>query len=924
MKNRNILFLIALMSLSSCGQTSSGSFPSNSSNPPSDVEISNTAYGNLVKYSQVSNPSNDIEIKVIRDKTSSTRGSNVVYEGKNSLDVASFKTGDIVRIKSDYQFIKVKVLNVFDEVILFSPEGEFIFEIPSSTAYSNDAFKSSTIICSVCDASDLKQDRNVALNPYDFMYKSEINNQTSSSLPLESVAVENNEVVTYPHAYANRVTRNEQNFFARNAIDGYVQNDGHGNYPYQSWGYDQKDDAEFIVYFGRKVKLTSLSFVLRADYSGTKEHDTHWESLDVEFSNGTSQKVSLSKSNEKQIVKLNEVETSYVRLKNIKSKENINSQMYAALTELEAIGYDDVTKNNVAVKRYVTPTFGGNNKNDYYTDELKSEDIYDTMKMVNNWFMKNDGVIKIPTYNGNIETLYVNSNDWRDSVYYSGLLEYFLTTGDENAYHYLSGVAEQFNYLVNDDYRTPHGDHYQIGELYLQLNDLYGNQDFKIKSAVDNAKYNIARDPNDSSTVTSTNSYATDSKRDWSHMAFWWCDALYMAMNTYTLLSRQTGERKYVDACFEGYKHWKNELYNKEYDLWHRDSTQFKVYTNLTDENGNKVPTFWARGNAWVHAALAKQMLYLEKDKYPEIYDQYEKDFIEISESISKYQRDDGTWNASIVDDTYYGGRETTGTSGFMYAFCVGIELGILDYDTYFPIVKKAYQGLLNNCMLKDSSGNLTGQLGYMQTVGYQPQNYNSESYSKEITNEFGMGLFLMGASSLMRICKDYESPEIVMPRDPQSVVKTVIDPFFEENSEYYIGNFTVTASGYQDTTSGYNPPQGLFDGDYTGTDGKRWAVEGFPNKVWAKVDFNETLNLNKVALAPNSQRDYKYIIEVSMDGTNWTEVVDRSNNTESASLLFDTFEPIDCKFMKLTLEGAHSYTGKWYNINELFIFKTK
>ena len=89
-------------------------------------------------------------------------------------------------------------------------------------------------------------------------------------------------------------------------------------------------------------------------------------------------------------------------------------------------------------------------------------------------------------------------------------------------------------------------------------------------------------------------------------------------------------------------------------------------------------------------------------------------------------------------------------------------------------------------------------------------------------------------------------------------------------------------------------------------------------------MDFNETLNLNKVALAPNSQRDYKYIIEVSMDGTNWTKVVDRSDNTESASLLFDTFEPIDCKYMKLTLEGAHTYTGKWYNINELFIFKTK
>ena len=62
--------------------------------------------------------------------------------------------------------------------------------------------------------------------------------------------------------------------------------------------------------------------------------------------------------------------------------------MYAALTELEAMGYD-VDDNKVAIKRFVTSTFGGNNVDDYYTDELNAEDIHNTIKTVNNWFMKN-------------------------------------------------------------------------------------------------------------------------------------------------------------------------------------------------------------------------------------------------------------------------------------------------------------------------------------------------------------------------------------------------------------------------------------------------------------------------------------------------------------------------------------------------------
>ena len=57
----------------------------------------------------------------------------------------------------------------------------------------------------------------------------------------------------------------------------------------------------------------------------------------------------------------------------------------------------------------------------------------------------------------------------------------------------------------------------------------------------------------------------------------------------------------------------------------------------------------------------------------------------------------------------------------------------------------------------------------YEEGLCNQPQNYRSEDYSRLITNEFGMGLFLLASSSLMRLCYDYKEAKIVIPQDAQT-----------------------------------------------------------------------------------------------------------------------------------------------------------
>lgn len=728
-----------------------------------------TVFGNNTYTETVKDPSDDIVIKLIR-------GKKILKEGTGTLNYnETLKVGDVIEVQSDYRYFNVNLFDKLGEQLVYSPSGQFTYQIPSlQSAYESGTFSGTSHTFTATKATDAEvaAKSNVALNAYDAMFVDEVNDQTVEDNALDeeltgSAAL--NQVKTYPHAYANRVTRNDVTFFARNAIDGGISAAGHGNYPYQSWGYDQKTDAEFTVYFGRAVTVEEVGFVLRADYSlsSGKEHDTYWDSVTLQFSDGSTQEITnFTKSGDLQLFELDKtVTTSFVRIKNIREVQNVQgSQMFAALTEFEVYGREQTDTNLLAERTAITPTFGGS-ANKFSTSDYRYADIKAIMDKSIDWFIEKTETtsFQIPNANGSMMQVKLDSTDWKDAVYYSGLNEAFFTTGDMEEYYFLRGMGNEFEYKIRNGHLTPHSDNYQIGETYLQLNDITGSS-YKIKSVIANADYNLARDVNDPTPPVVTGGENIDKTRDWSHLGWWWCDALYMAMNTYTLLSIQTGDSKYVEAAYEAYRYWKDKLYNETFHLWHRDQKQFEDYTTLTDENGNKIATFWSRGNAWVFAALGKQLMYLDRTDYPELYAEYEQDYLDMAEALAGYQRVDGTWNASIIDENYYGGTETTGTLGFIYSYCIGLRLGLLNRE-YYDVVRTAWDGVVDKCIFED------GQVGYMQTTGYQPANYVDENTSKYYTHEFGMGLFLLACSGMMSICSDYTAPAFVIPADPQTAM---------------------------------------------------------------------------------------------------------------------------------------------------------
>lgn len=795
MKQKIVACAIAAVMGLSCVSALSACTENPKKNPQTVTE---NDVGMKRKVGIVDDPSSDVCIKVITNHVQRSKDASPVrMEGYGELDYYEvLEPEDMIEITSDYTYITLSWFDNVDPVVLYSPTGRFIFQVPDAPTsnvpqpYDYDAtFKKASqhIEAHVSTAEEIATTRNLAVNPYDYVYANEVGNYTATTEQLinESPCLPDgtDELLTYPHAYANRVTENKPIFQARNAIDG-VTTTGNNHYAgnYQSWGYGKNDDAELTVYFGREVSIDSLAFVFRSDFtkdSSGKEHDTYWESVKAEFSDGTEEVFTdFEKGGEKQERELGRtVVTSYVRLTGMQSVDSGKDQGWAALTEIEAYGSDIATKNQPATKIYTEMTFGKQQgtvtTNSYHADDIRTfiEGVFkytmldpDYGTEAGSW---HNGSVHQDCYERSEHNRDGKTEDygyrWQDGVMYVGMMDAYMTTGQQDILYFLRSIGDMHDWEVNNGNKTNHADYYIMGEMFMlleQLDPTYNS--YKLKHAADNAAWVIEQN-------AKTNT-GFDYSSPTGSMNFWWCDALYMAMNTYTILAQITGKSEYVQAAFDGYNYWKDILYNEEYHLWNRDKA--------TGEFEVKAPSgelaFWSRGNAWVLSALAKQLMYLDAAEYPEIYEQYQTDFVELATAIKNLQRDDGTWNSALCNGGWSGldGKEITGTAGFLYSFSVGISLGILDFEEFFPATENAWTAISDTCVIKDDENGI--KVGYMQTVGKRCDTYKNEAFSKNHTNTFGTGLVLMGASAFMRLCEDYTTPTVEnLPEAQGSVIKT-------------------------------------------------------------------------------------------------------------------------------------------------------
>lgn len=163
---------------------------------------------------------------------------------------------------------------------------------------------------------------------------------------------------------------------------------------------------------------------------------------------------------------------------------------------------------------------------------------------------------------------------------------------------------------------------------------------------------------------------------------------------------------------------------------------------------------FWGRGNGWAMYGLAYAAEYMTRPYvrgiYPETVTQ--DDLIGIyrafAASLLKRRMPDGGWGTSLRDTSACPVSESSATALIAFGLAKGVNLGILDHDTYAPAVRAAYKILRANL-------NPAGDLANIQPGGDRPSCETRASNDPVLDMNFGPGAFLMLSSELAKFPDD-------------------------------------------------------------------------------------------------------------------------------------------------------------------------
>ena len=245
-------------------------------------------------------------------------------EGMVTMYVGKYVNGGklTVTLPAGEKYLAISLSSRVGEAIVYCPDGKFTYTFFGLTSvFPNTMNTNSGIVYSynmitarIPTAEELAKEHNLALNPYD----------TKSATGA------------YPHASTSNVYTSSDEWAARNAIDGFTANKGHGTYPYQSWAPSStmKESDYFMIDFGREVTVNELVVVIRADFP----HDSYFTGCTLTLSDGTTMQINLTNSALEQVIDLGGVTTTSVKLSGFSVEKAGATTDYAALVEVACMG----------------------------------------------------------------------------------------------------------------------------------------------------------------------------------------------------------------------------------------------------------------------------------------------------------------------------------------------------------------------------------------------------------------------------------------------------------------------------------------------------------------------------------------------------------------------------------------------------------
>ncbi|MBQ8652575.1 MAG: DUF2264 domain-containing protein [Alistipes sp.] len=319
---------------------------------------------------------------------------------------------------------------------------------------------------------------------------------------------------------------------------------------------------------------------------------------------------------------------------------------------------------------------------------------------------------------------------WDQAAYHTGNMEAYFLSGNERYRAYSEAWAEHNEWRgakCNDKSKWRY-ETYGEGDEFV----LFGDYQICFQTYVDlynlqpdNYKIARAREVMEYQMSTPNNDY------------WWWADGLYMVMPVMTKLYRVTGNPRYLEKLYEYICYSDSIMLDKETGLYYRDAKY--VYPKHRSANGKK--DFWARGDGWVLAGLAKVLKDLPAEYQHRQF--FVDKFVRMAETVAATQQPEGYWTRSMMDPDHAPGPETSGTAFFTYGLLWGVNNGYLDKEQYLPVIRKAWSYLSKTALQKD------GRVGYVQPIGEKA--IPGQIVDENSTAPFGVGAFLLAACEYVR-----------------------------------------------------------------------------------------------------------------------------------------------------------------------------
>ena len=319
---------------------------------------------------------------------------------------------------------------------------------------------------------------------------------------------------------------------------------------------------------------------------------------------------------------------------------------------------------------------------------------------------------------------------WDNAAYHTGNMEVYKLLKDKQMLNYSIRWAEHNHWKGATEPDPAKWKYKQYGEGQDYV--LFGDWQICFQTYID--LYNLAPSKKKVARAKEVMGYETNSK---VHDYWWWADALYMVMPVMTKMYKLTGDEKYLNKLYENLCYCDSIMLDNETGLYFRDGKY--VYPKHKTASGKK--DFWARGDGWVLAGLAKVL-----QDMPATYKHHQffaDKFVTLAQAVKKIQQPEGHWTRSMMDPDQAPGYETSGTAFFCYGMLWGVNNGYLPKKEFEPAIEKAWN-YLSTVALQQS-----GKIGYVQPIGEraipgQTVDANSEA-------NFGVGAFLLAACEYVR-----------------------------------------------------------------------------------------------------------------------------------------------------------------------------